>query len=114
MEQQPIRQRGGQPGNHNARKHGFYSAHLDPQEISEFWNILNNGASEPELVVLRLKMKHIYEYAPGNDRLLREAKRLLYKWFLANYDLSRHTQAEIRVFVRAFFQLDSEWKNAFA
>jgi uncharacterized protein YjcR len=35
------RKRGAQKGNQNARKHGFYSAALNPTEICQFWNIVN-------------------------------------------------------------------------
>jgi len=35
------RKRGGQKGNRNACKHGFYSATLSPAETSQLWNITN-------------------------------------------------------------------------
>jgi hypothetical protein len=35
------RKRGGQKGNGNARKHGFYSGTLGPAETRQLWNITN-------------------------------------------------------------------------
>ena len=38
---QTKRNRGGQKGNRNARKHGFYSGTLNLAEKSQLWNIIN-------------------------------------------------------------------------
>ena len=38
---QTKRKRGGQKGNRNARKHGFYSGTLSPAETRDLWNITN-------------------------------------------------------------------------
>jgi hypothetical protein len=97
------RQRGGQPGNQNARKHGFYAVHLTPQEIAQFWNILNNGVDEPELVVLRIKTANLTKYAPGNPRMLRELRRLIYKWGISKYGYSRKTLSDFRTAIRMLF-----------
>ena len=43
------RRRGGQPGNQNARRHGFYSTNLSPVEICEFLNATNLKAADREL-----------------------------------------------------------------
>jgi hypothetical protein len=95
------RHRGGQPGNQNARKHGFYAAKLTPQEIAEVWNRLNNGSTELELAVLRTKMQNILANAPASPRLMKEAKRLIYQWSLAKYGYTGKTRAEFRAAVRA-------------
>ena len=44
------RRRGVQPGNQNARKHGFYSVALNPREICRFWNTVNLGGAEIAVV----------------------------------------------------------------
>ena len=96
------RKRGGQPGNRNARKHGFYAANLSPQEISELWNILNQGGIEPELAILRMKLGFILRYAPGNHRLLREITGLLYKWYRSRYGFNREDKSVFRKFICDF------------
>jgi hypothetical protein len=47
------RKRGGQKGNGNARKHGFYSGTLSPAEISQMWNITNLEGVDPEMAFIR-------------------------------------------------------------
>jgi hypothetical protein len=84
------RKRGGQQGNQNARKHGFYSSTLSPTEICEFWNIVNLEGIEPEIAVLRIKLRSLLQHDPGNHRLLGEASKLLTKWFRTKYQLD-HT-----------------------
>jgi hypothetical protein len=85
---------GGQQGNQNARKHGFYSATLSPTEICEFWNIVNLEGIEPEIAVLRIKLRSLLQHDPGNRRLLGEASKLLTKWFRTKYQLD-HTDTRL-------------------
>ena len=98
-EHKPKRKRGGQQGNQNARKHGFYSVNLNPREICEFWNIVNLGGIEPELVILRMKLDSALGYDPANCRVLREASRLLFKWYSSKYHLDSKDNAEFKKFV---------------
>ncbi|MEE8413943.1 MAG: hypothetical protein V3R96_05270 [Dehalococcoidales bacterium] len=81
------RKPGGQKGNQNARKHGFYSSVLTLAEICEFWNIINLETVDPEIAVLRLKLRSVLRHDPGCRRLLREASKLLEKWYSAKYRL---------------------------
>ncbi len=65
------RQRGGQPGNQNARinlvpakaGNGFYAS-LSPAEICQFWNIVNTEGLEPEIAALRVKLRSSLERDP--------------------------------------------------
>ena len=79
------RKRGGQKGNRNARKHGFYSGTLSPAETSQLWNITNLEGVDPEVAFVRVKLQSSLQYDPGNRRVIREASRLLVKWYSANY-----------------------------
>ena len=94
------RQRGGQPGNQNARKHGFYSTNLTPQEICEFWNTVNLEGLKPELAVLRMKLFSAIRRAPANYRILRESSKLLAKWYNSQIHLGRKDNAEFKKAVR--------------
>ena len=49
---QARRKRGGQKGNGNARKHGFYSGTLSPAETSQLWNITNLEGVDPEIAFI--------------------------------------------------------------
>lgn len=52
----PTRQRGGQPGNQNARKHGFYAEHMTPRERRLFESASSLGGTAQETVLLRCKL----------------------------------------------------------
>jgi uncharacterized protein YjcR len=97
------RNRGGQPGNHNARKHGFYSSTLTPEQIGVLLNAVNLGAREPELVALRLKLADALRYSPGNRRILMEASRFLVRWYYASCCLTKKEKTKFKVFIRTAF-----------
>jgi hypothetical protein len=73
------RRRGGQPGNRNAVKHGFYSSYLTPREVRELFKVLDRENIDYEVALLRIKLKNALRLDPGNRRLLQEASRLLAK-----------------------------------
>jgi hypothetical protein len=77
------RRRGGQPGNHNARKHGFYSTHHTPEEIKMLCEVINKNDKDPAFSALRLKVENAIADAPGNYRVLREGSSLLVKYLCA-------------------------------
>ena len=74
------RKRGGQKGNQNARKHGFYSRNLSSEEISEFWHIIAHEKIAPEIALIRVKLRSSLQNDPANRRVLREAAKLLARW----------------------------------
>ena len=94
------RRRGGQLCNQNARKHGFYSTNLTPQEICELWNIVNLEGLAPEVAVLRMKLNSALRNAPGNYRVLRESSKLLAKWYNSQIHLDRKDNAEFKRVIR--------------
>lgn len=83
------RPRGGQPGNQNARKHGFYSRKLTPEEICRFWNITNLEAVEPEIAAFRIKLHSVLQLDPDNRRVLKEAVKVLAKWYQSKDTMSK-------------------------
>jgi len=83
------KKRGAQKGNQNARKHGFYASKLTPTEICEFWNILYQEDIDPEIAVLRIRLRSLLQYEPGNQRAVAEASRSLSRWIRMKYDLER-------------------------
>lgn len=97
------RHRGGQPGNRNARKHGFYSRNLTPAEICEFLNITNVKRIDRETAVLRIKLQSVLQSNPGNRRVLMEAVKLLVNLSAAKYDLDKLERIYMKKFVRRLF-----------
>jgi len=104
MAKELKRKRGAQPGNQNARKHGLYSSHLTPDQLCQFWNILNLGGTEPELVAISIKLNAALRYAPGNRRVLKEAAKLLAKWYRAICNLDTEDNAVIKKYIRSIFE----------
>lgn len=61
------RRRGGQPGNKNALKHGFYSGKYKAIEDSELKTVLSQGL-EDEISLLRVVMRRVFEYADETEK----------------------------------------------
>jgi len=94
------RRRGGQPGNQNARKHGFYSPYLSREESRNLKKAIAKGAADPKAAAISVKLKSALAYDPDNRRVVREACRLLYQIFDSQYNLSRQEKTELRRLVR--------------
>jgi uncharacterized protein YjcR len=101
------KKRGGQKGNRNARKHGFYSATLSPAETSQLWNITNLEGVDPEIAFIRVKLQSCLQYEPGNRRVIREASRLLVKWYSANYRLDPTDRNYLKTVVENLLEIAS-------
>ncbi|MGV8026760.1 MAG: hypothetical protein AB2L18_09405 [Anaerolineaceae bacterium] len=56
------RQRGAQPGNINALKHGFYSQRFSPLEIRDL-NISLADGLEDEIALLRVTIRRVFDLA---------------------------------------------------
>jgi hypothetical protein len=95
------RKRGGQKGNHNARKHGIYSSALTPDEICRFWNILNQESLAPEMAVLRIKLQSLVHQTLVNRRVLREVVKLIVKWSVTKYRLNAVARTSLKAAVVA-------------
>jgi hypothetical protein len=98
------RKRGGQKGNQNARKHGFYSNTLSLAEICRFWNIINLESVDPEIAVLRIKLQSSLHHDPGNRRVLTEASRLLVKWYSTKHRLDRTARNYLKTVIANYFE----------
>jgi uncharacterized protein YjcR len=101
------RKRGGQKGNRNARKHGFYSATLTPAETSQLRNITNLEGIDPEIALIRIKLQSSLQCHPGNRRVIREASRLLAKWYSANYQLDPTDRNYLKTVVENLLEIAS-------
>ena len=93
------RKRGGQKGNRNARKHGFYSTTLSPAETSQLRNITSLEGVDPEIAFIRVKLQSSLQHDPGNRRVVREASRLLVKHYSADYGFDRTDRHYLKTIV---------------
>jgi len=86
------KKRGGQPGNQNARTHGFYSRTLTPeqQETLDAAAGLNN--LDEEIALMRFKISSIITNDPDNHAALLMAVSLLTKMITVNGDYKAQQQ----------------------
>jgi hypothetical protein len=98
------RKRGGQKGNQNARKHGFYSSSLNLTEICEACNLINLKGITPEIAVLRIKLHSLLQHDPGNHRVLGEASNLLSKLYGAKYRLTQEDTHQLNTFIKGILE----------
>jgi len=106
------RKRGGQKGNRNARKHGFFSGTLSPAETRQMWNITNLEGVDPEIAFIRVKLQSSLQYDPGNRRVIREASRLIVKWYSANYGLDATNSKYLKAVVESLLETASMRQSA--
>ena len=65
-----ARRIGGQPGNHNARKHGLYAQYLSPKQRQDYNEACGVRGVEAELALFRCKLAEMLETEPWNWILL--------------------------------------------
>ena len=109
---QTKRKRGGQKGNRNARKHGFYSGTLSPAETRQMWNITNLEGVDPEIAFIRVKLQSSLQHDPGNRRVIGEASRLIVKWYSANYELDATDSKYLKAVVESLLETASMRQSA--
>lgn len=72
-----MAKRGGQPGNTNALKHGFYSGKFTPLELTDLETALGDGLGD-EIALLRVMIRRFSEAINNEDNLdLDEASKHL-------------------------------------
>jgi len=83
------RQKGGQPGNQNARKHGYYSRVLDEAQQLDFELASGVNGIDDEIALLRVKIKAILEKDPENFPLITQAVKVLTRMVQTHYNMSK-------------------------
>lgn len=73
----PRRRRGGQRGNQNARRHGFYSAALLPHERKVYQEAAQLKGLNPEIAMLRTKLMGLISTPDIDPEVLLKATRAL-------------------------------------
>ena len=98
------RRRGGQPGNQNARRHGFFSTELTPRQIQEFWDIVKKEHVAPEIALVRVKLLSSLRLQPSNPLVLNEAAKLMAKWQASQHGFDRAESRLIKKVILAVLE----------
>ena len=84
------RKRGAQPGNRNARTHGFYSKKLDETEKAEHRLALEIEGLDYEIALMRVKLQSLIAHDPGNIPLITQAANSLTRLLTAKHTISQN------------------------
>ena len=98
------RKRGGQPGNRNARKHGFYSQRLSPEEINVFLELLSTEKMEIQEAIFNVKLKTLLETDPGNVRARNELSYRIAEYNRFKTGLGKKESKVVRELVTALLE----------
>ena len=90
------RKSGGQPGNQNARKHGFYSKVLDEAEQLDFELASGVEGIDDEIALLRVKIKSILEKDPENIKLIMQATNTLAGLVKTSYNITKEQRKGLK------------------
>ncbi len=95
----PKRKPGGQPGNHNAIKHGFYSRLFTKNELEDLASL--GGYLEDEIAMMRVGLKRVFEMACNEDPDLGVWRGALNDLGLGAYRLANLLKAERELSVKS-------------
>jgi len=96
MPTEAKRRKGGQPGNQNARKHGFYSRVLDEAERLDFELAAGVEGIDDEIALLRVKIKSLLENDPENIKLIMQATNTLAGLVKTRYNISKEQRKGLK------------------
>jgi hypothetical protein len=77
-------------------------------------NITNLEGVDPEIALIRIKLQSFLplQSDPGNRRVIREASRLLAKWYSANYQLDPTDRNYLKTVVENLLEIASMRQSA--
>jgi hypothetical protein len=88
---QPKKRKGGaQPGNQNARTHGFYSKALTPEQREALRSAAGLDGLDQEIAILRMKIASILVHDPHNYNVLILALTSLARLLQTKHQLSKY------------------------
>jgi hypothetical protein len=101
---------GDQPGNQNARKHGFYSEFLtqDEQHLVDGITEAPQPDLKYEIALLRIRIASIEKNAPDNDDLFLSAVNSLRRLVTANHKFRRDDILQYRKLAALFLKNESK------
>jgi hypothetical protein len=96
MLREAKRKKGGQKGNQNARKHGFYSKVLDEAGRLDFELAAGVEGIDDEIALLRVKIKSILEKDPQNIILIMQATNTLAGLVKTSYNMTKEQRKGLK------------------
>jgi hypothetical protein len=90
------RRKGGQPGNQNARKHGFYSRVLSKAEQLEVAEAEGIEGLDEEIAVLRFKLRELLEKHPDRIDLQMKAVNALSRLMQTKYKITPQEKKNLK------------------
>jgi hypothetical protein len=90
------RKTGGQPGNQNARKHGFYSKALTRDEKRGLKHAIGVDGLDEEIAILRVKFRALIAADGQNLHLINQTVETLAKLYHVKYSLSRNDSTKLK------------------
>lgn len=81
---------GAQPGNQNARKHGFYSDVLDENQQEDFTLAIEVDCLDDEIALLRVKIKSLVRKDPDNIALVARAVESMGRLLKIKYNIGKN------------------------
>jgi len=96
MVEEIVRKRGGQKGNQNARKHGFYSSVLDEEQQRDLQIATDVEGLDEEIALLRVKIKSLVQRDPENLKLIMQATNALARLVITRYNIRREDKQGLK------------------
>jgi hypothetical protein len=90
------RKRGAPYGNQNARRHGFYSHVLDPEEQADFEQATEVEGLDEEIALVRVKLKSLIARDPDNTKLIMQGVATLEKLVRTRYNIGKEDKQGLR------------------
>ena len=100
QKRKPKRKPGGQPGNTNARKHGFYSYSLTPDEHEQFKFLTEVRQIDPEIAVFHIKYRAIFENGGLNAQAVDAAAKYLTGYYRTKFRFNKSEAGTIKNLVK--------------
>ena len=84
------RRRGAQPGNQNARKHGFYSSALSPEQQESLEDAAALKDLQSEIALMRVKLSDLAGNPNASDELFLKAVRVVGRLIDIQHKITYH------------------------
>ena len=91
-----ARKKGAQPGNQNARTHGFYSRTLTEAEKLEMEDAALVSGIDEEIALLRVKLRNLVEEYPERIDLQMEAANTIARLCRTRYQITAEQKAGLK------------------
>jgi hypothetical protein len=95
MEIREKKKRGGQKGNQNALKHGFYSKVVTSAQKRELAIAIDVKGIDEEIALMRVKIRSVLEKDPENIKLIMAATTTLAGLLKANLELNKNQKKSV-------------------